>query len=174
MKIPKIAAQTEDEIIYRVPSKSRKELMQLMAYSSVEKPICTCEGAHWIKQRGLDKTCRHQKETTIANTCDTPLESLDALNHVLYLIKKKQSAETMWSYVTCLNTDKRGELRCTNCPLYPYVCNIHLMRFGNMKPLVWKLQTSLYNRQWKKSRNLIKEIRKHEQRCNNTEIRDKK
>lgn len=147
------------------PSKSKPLNPRTIQYYPSGKHHCSCPGWNWFRLQGKhDHKCRHYKLTT------TPSTNCDPLNSVLHALKVIKDAASRpfvsWGFVTCLFPQSRaveGSVHCAACPLYPEYCNIHPIYFGkrnNQKPLVWRIQTAIYNGKRKEAARLLRKFAK--------------
>ena len=136
---------------YRVKSKqSKKGGDHAVTFCLDGKRTCECIGNHWLEKRVDDvlADCRHKKLVTIYTS------SYFTGKHIHTMILKALTDKTIgievaWGYMFCQQPKFYNPiaLYCTNCKLFPNVCNIHKIKIPgkrNTLPLVWKLQGQIY------------------------------
>jgi hypothetical protein len=170
MKVPQIHYQSENILIYKVPSKSRPGTTQITEYGPGQKRDCTCEGTEWFKvrQQGHMKMCRHQKMTTIAprEGCVAVFE--EVLNRSIRLCRTKNSTlDFVWPYMQDCSEPTRWDeytIECKGCPMYERnICNIHKIKRKdrrNRLPLLWKLQGAVYRGKREQALKILLKIKK--------------
>lgn len=141
----------------RVPSKSTPD-PRTITYFPSGKHFCDCPGHAWKVKRGTFiqpnqlKWCRHHSMTT--------LKVLELFKDRIYIYINSGQLEAAWKLIGCQRPDfyQAERVHCTDCPLYPDVCNIHPIRARsrNRKPLVWRLQTAIFNHRKKDAKRLFR------------------
>lgn len=160
------------EVSYRylrllVPSKMTPTEPRTIQYYPSGKHHCGCPGWMWNRRLGKhDSKCRHHKMTTIKTG---PSDTLKELLYSFKLLSNRaKKMYVSWGFVSCQFPQHRdeGAVHCTGCIMYPEYCNVHPIYFGkrsNSKPLIWKLQTAIYNGRRKDAlqlmRNFVKVVR---------------
>lgn len=146
------------------PSKSKPLVPQTIQFYPSGKHHCSCLGWVWFRRTGEHhKKCRHYKMTTIPDSRSDTLKQLEYAFKILGNSAKK--LYVAWGFVSCQFPQHRdeGSVHCSGCMLYPDYCNIHPIYFGkrsNSKPLVWKLQTAIYNGRRKEATKLLRRFLK--------------
>jgi len=165
IRTPKVIYQSERELGLKVQSKSEPGVPHMVSYKPDGERDCSCPGHHWFKIRKLDQTkmCRHHKYTTIPIDND-PVWSWKMTSKILK--KRSIPIKTVLNNMVCAFPGHRNPfaVHCSDCPLYPTTCNIHPIKTGRSKPLVWKLQTAVYNGRRKDAIKIVKEIIKNQRR----------
>lgn len=164
-RVPIIVSQSDRYLQLEVPSKSEPGLTRVVEYKPNGDRECSCPGAYWFREKGQDlyKLCRHQKMTTINEQVHNwPYDRFCEMREMVRT--KRVPLYVIWGNHTCMNAENRNDngIHCTGCPLYPKVCNIHKIKYGNgpraRLPLIWKLQTACYNNERTRARKLINAI----------------
>ena len=160
MKVARIIKQTRDYLDLRVPSKSRPGSMRQIQFWEKGTHNCNCPRYGWAhKTQKFSDRCRHWRETTMV-TGDMPTTRLKRA--IRALKQNARSPRRIWSMLRCLHPHRyKLGIRCTGCPFYPYWCNVHPIRHsrrGTMKPVVWKIQTALYNGNKKEALRLMRKL----------------
>ena len=161
-KVPRIIRQRNDYLDLRVPSQSRPGHLQQIQYWEDGNHNCECPRYQWaVKTKKFTRRCRHWRMTTI-EPGDMPVTRLKRAIRAV-----KQNARTprkIWKMLRCLNPQKyRLGVRCSSCELYPEYCNVHPIRYsrrGTRKPMIWKIQTALYNGQKRKAQAMMMKLLK--------------
>ena len=159
MKVSKIIEQSEDYLKLEVPSKSSPTDNRTITFYPSGKHFCSCPGHEWKVIRksytlpNHKKWCRHHSLTT--------LPILEMFKDRTYFYISQGYIKAAWRFIGCQFPEYYNEmqLHCTRCPLYPETCNIHPIRFGKhntRKPLVWRLQTAIFNKHRAASKKLFR------------------
>lgn len=163
---PKVLKDDRNYLKILAPSKSQPEAPRTIQFYPSGKHHCDCPGWSWFRKRGeAYKLCRHAKMTTIpVAKSDRQFDYL--LDAMKFIGDPDTALYVAWGSIQCQFPEYRGldTVKCDACPLYPKVCNVHPTRFGsgprnNRKPLVWKLQTAIYNGRRKEALRLVRRIK---------------
>lgn len=159
--VAKIEKQETNYLHLKVPSKSSPgEPRDLVFYPS-GKHHCSCPGHDWKVKRQTyslpnhKKWCRHHTMNTLV-----PMELFT--RRILHYITKGY-IKAAWQFISCQFPEHYSEeqIHCSSCPLYPKYCNIHPIHFGkhlSRRPLVWRLQTAIFNKRRKDALTLFKSL----------------
>jgi len=159
---PKVLEVDRRYIRLSVPSVSEPLEPRTVQYYPSGKHFCDCPGWSWFRKRGeAYKLCRHAKMTTMQIVKSDQAAQLE---YAVKLVDDKTAAlPVTWGFVACQFPIYRGldTVQCTACPLFPNNCNVHPIRFGkgcrnNRKPLIWKVQSAIYNGRRKEASRLLR------------------
>lgn len=157
LRSPQPLIMDRNYIRLRVPSKSRPLNPRIVHYYPSGRHHCEeCLGHKYMPPG--NKRCRHFKMTTM-DTSSRPAHYLKYAYKLLRNLKKPPYVS--WGFVRCQFPEHRPVLnvRCYKCPLYPGTCNVHPIMHGKRarkKPLVWRLQTAIYNNRRKDALKLMR------------------
>lgn len=163
-RVPQIVSQSKLYLQLKVPSKSKPNSTRTIEYKPSGDSVCDCPGDYWFKVRGLeyDKMCRHHRMTTIEEAQGDPKVFLDEAWRLVN--DRSKALYAVLAYMKCMQPEHRSNrIHCEGCPLYPITCNIHKITYKykgrNKSPLIWRLQTAIYNGRRKDARLLLTQIR---------------
>jgi len=160
IKVAKINKQTRDYLDLRVPSKGKPGSVWQIQFWEKGTHNCNCPRYKWaMKTMKFSNKCRHWIETTI-QVGDMPMTRLK--RGIRALKQNARDPRGVWKMLRCLYPHRyRLGTRCHGCPFYPTWCNVHPIRHskrGTKKPVIWKIQTALYNGNKKEAMRLMKKL----------------
>lgn len=159
-KVPSINKQEPGYLDLRVPSKGSLGSLRQIQFWEKGTHNCNCPRYSWaMKTKKFSNKCRHWKQTTI-QTGDMPMTRLKRA--IRALKQNARSTNGIWAMLRCLHPHKyKLGIQCQGCPLHPYWCNVHPIRHskrGTMKPVIWKIQTALYNGRKKEALKMMRKL----------------
>ena len=148
-KVPRVKSTSWKVVIILAPSLTKLGDYQIIKFFRGGGWDCSCPAVYWAKMKSLwNKQCRHYKMCTLRGG-EKPVPTLE---EALQLLKdKKIPMRNVWDKMNICAMPVNysiSEIHCKKCPLYPVWCNKHVIIFGkrnSRKPMIWKIQTALYN-----------------------------
>jgi len=145
-RTPVILSQTRYQIKLAVGKLSFNGEEGALTYFSSGDFSCTCKAFFWAKKKmQYPRVCGHQHLVTIICHAD----ALECLHQALDRIKEeKTSLSREWMDIRFCQYPMNfsmTRLYCKECPLFPDICNRILITSKGRKPLIWKLQSALFN-----------------------------
>lgn len=168
--VPHIEKQDFNYVKLQVPSKSKPGLTHALHFYPSGRHHCKCKGHGWaVKTRKYAQKCRHWKMSTIQDR--NFAKPLSYLEYSLKLMRDPTKwISVSWGFISCQFPMYRrpAGVKCSGCPMYPAFCNKHPIYYGprkNSKPLIWKIQTAVYNKRRGDAVRLMKKYIKEVKRC---------